>query len=52
MSPAPIAAALLTLLALSGCGADYHPGVSGMKRILPQNAASNAGIQPAGSLPR
>jgi hypothetical protein len=52
VSTAATIVALLAAIALSGCGADYRPGVTGMKPILLQNASSNSTVQPAGSLPR
>ena len=52
VSTAATIAALLATVALSGCGADYRPGVAGTKPVLLQNASSNSGVQPAGSLPR
>lgn len=47
-----LALGLVLLLALSGCGGTYRPGVDGSLRTLPQNAPSNAEPQPAGSRPR
>ena len=45
-------ALLVALLTVSGCGADYRPGVSGEKRMMPQNMPSNMSPEAPGARPR
>ena len=43
---------MVAVLTLAGCAADYRPGVSGEKRMLPQNLPANAVPESPGARPR